>query len=79
MPPVGVAATSNETDEIMFSVTDFLTPSTLYYADGDAPEVLKTSPVYFDTAGMDVEQHEAISADGTKIPYFIVKPAGECG
>ncbi|MGB7409291.1 MAG: prolyl oligopeptidase family serine peptidase, partial [Pontixanthobacter sp.] len=73
---VGVAATSDDTDEIMFSVTDFLTPSTLYYADGTAPEVLKTSPSYFDPAGMDVEQHEAVSADGTRIPYFIVKPEG---
>ena len=74
---VGVAATSDDTDEIMFSVTDFLTPSTLYYSDGgDAPAVLKTSPSYFDAAGMDVEQHEAVSADGTRIPYFIVKPAG---
>ncbi len=73
---VGVAATSDDTDEIMFSVTDFLTPSTLYYADGTPPAVLKTSPSYFDATGMDVEQHEAVSADGTKIPYFIVKPAG---
>jgi len=24
----------------------------------------------------DVEQHEAVSKDGTKIPYFIVKPEG---
>src|SRR3546814_14816587 len=25
---------------------------------------------------MEVEQHEATSADGTKIPYFLVKPRG---
>ncbi|MEX0341582.1 MAG: prolyl oligopeptidase family protein [Erythrobacter sp.] len=74
---LGVAAASDGSDEIMYSVTDFLTPSTLYYADGTgAPEVIKTSPDYFDAEGMEVEQFEATSADGTKIPYFLVKPKG---
>ncbi|QFT78387.1 prolyl oligopeptidase family protein [Erythrobacter sp. THAF29] len=74
---VGIAASSDETDQIMFTVTDFLNPTTLYYADGtDTPRVIKTSPSYFDNTGMSVEQHEATSADGTKIPYFVVKPAG---
>ena len=74
---VGVAAASDESDQIMFSVTDFLSPTTLYYTDGSSdPAVLKTSPAYFDAMGMEVEQHEATSKDGTKIPYFIVKPKG---
>ncbi|MFU7529156.1 prolyl oligopeptidase family serine peptidase [Qipengyuania sp. ASV99] len=74
---LGIAASSDETDQIMYTVTGFLEPTTLYYSDGSsAPQVLKTSPAYFDPAGMEVEQHEATSADGTKIPYFIVKPAG---
>lgn len=74
---LGIAASSDETDQIMYTVTDFLNPTTLYYADGSGdPQVLKTSPSRFDAAGMEVEQHEATSADGTKIPYFIVKPAG---
>ncbi|WP_370632219.1 prolyl oligopeptidase family protein [Erythrobacter sp. SCSIO 43205] len=74
---VGIAASSNESEQIMFTVTDFLNPTTLYYTDGSAdPQPLKTSPAYFDAAGMEVEQHEATSKDGTKIPYFIVKPEG---
>lgn len=74
---LGIAASSDETDQIMYTVSDFLNPTTLYYTDGSTPPaVLKTSPAYFDPAGMDVEQHEAISKDGTKIPYFIVKPKG---
>ena len=74
---VGVQAASDFSDEVMYSVTDFLTPSTLYYSDGSAaPAVIKTSPSYFDAAGMEVEQFEATSADGTKIPYFLVKPKG---
>ncbi len=74
---VGVAASSNESEQIMFTVTDFLNPTTLYYSEaGEAPSVLKTSPARFDATGMDIEQHEATSKDGTKIPYFIVKPKG---
>ncbi|PZO72620.1 MAG: S9 family peptidase [Pelagerythrobacter marensis] len=74
---LGVAAASSKSDEVMFSVTDFLTPSTLYYsADGNAPSVIKTSPARFDASGMAIEQYEATSADGTKIPYFIVRPRG---
>ncbi len=73
---LGIATSSSETDQIMFTVTDFLNPTTLYYSDGGEPRVLKTSPSRFDKAGMEIEQHEATSKDGTKIPYFIVKPAG---
>ena len=74
---LGVQATSSETDEIMFTSTDFLTPSTLWYSDGSGdPQVLKTSPSYFDSTGMEVEQFEATSPDGAKIPYFLVKPKG---
>jgi prolyl oligopeptidase len=74
---IGIAASSDETDQIMYTVSDFLNPTTLYYTDGSAPPaVLKTSPAYFTPEGMEVEQHEATSKDGTKIPYFIVKPRG---
>ena len=74
---VGIAASSSQSAQIMFTVTDFLNPTTLYYSQaGETPRVLKTSPARFDATGMEVEQHEATSADGTKIPYFIVKPEG---
>ncbi|QPD00463.1 S9 family peptidase [Qipengyuania soli] len=74
---VGIAASSDKTEQIMYTVSGFLQPTTLYYTDGSAaPAVLKTSPSYFDPEGMSVEQFEATSKDGTKIPYFLVKPAG---
>ncbi|HSJ79248.1 MAG TPA: prolyl oligopeptidase family serine peptidase, partial [Erythrobacter sp.] len=74
---VGIASSSNETDEIMFTSNDFLSPGTWFYAkDGLALEQVKRSPAYFAPEGMEVEQHEATSKDGTKIPYFIVKPKG---
>lgn len=73
---LGIAASSDETDQIMYTVSDFLNPTTLYYSEGGKPEPLKTSPSYFDPAGMDVEQFMATSKDGTQIPYFLVKPKG---
>ena len=74
---VGISASSNRTDELMFTVTDFLTPSTVHYAkDGGAPTAIKTSPARFDASGMSVVQHMATSKDGTQIPYFVVKPKG---
>ncbi len=74
---IGIAASSDDSDQIMYTVSGFLEPTTLYYTDGTAaPAVLKTSPTYFDPAGSTVEQYEAVSKDGTKIPYFIVKPKG---
>ncbi|MBH1943325.1 S9 family peptidase [Erythrobacter sp. YJ-T3-07] len=74
---VGVATASNETDQIMFTSTDFLSPGTYYYAENGVDlEVVKESPERFDAASMDIEQFEATSPDGTKIPYFLVKPKG---
>lgn len=73
---LGVSAASDERDEAMFTVTDFLTPSTLYHYDGASGriEALKTTPPRFDASGLTVDQHEAVSADGTRIPYFVIRP-----
>jgi len=74
---IEIAAAAEATDEIMFSVSRFLEPTTLYYSDGTSPpQVIKSSPAFFDSSGMVVEQLEATSKDGTRIPYFIVKPKG---
>jgi prolyl oligopeptidase len=75
---LGIAAASDETDEAMFSVTDYLTPTTLWYynADTGALETLKTTPPRFDAANHVVEQFETTSRDGTKIPYFLIRPRG---
>jgi prolyl oligopeptidase len=58
--------------------TDFLTPDSLMLArtGSDAAEVVKARPSYFDAAGMRAEQRWATSADGTRVPYFVVWPQG---
>jgi prolyl oligopeptidase len=74
---VGMGATSDEHDTFFFTYTDYLTPSSLFLVrDGEEPEKIKTTPEWFDAAGMQVEQYEAESADGTMIPYFVFMPDG---
>lgn len=75
---ISLGSSSDTEDMLMLDVTDFLNPSALYLYDGKTAvlEPLKSSPARFDATGMEVEQHQAKSADGTMIPYFIVKPKG---
>jgi prolyl oligopeptidase len=65
-------------DAWLLSYTDFLTPDTLSLAQtgSDRFERLKARPSEFDATGMRAEQRFATSADGTRIPYFVVWPKG---
>jgi prolyl oligopeptidase len=73
---IGIAAASDQDEQAMFTVTDYLTPQTLYHYDGasGALQVLKTTPARFDASHHVVEQLEATSRDGTRIPYFLIRP-----
>lgn len=64
----------DESDDYFLTVSGFLTPSTLFLgtAGGKSAEKLKASPPSFNADGLEVTQHEAISKDGTKVPYFQV-------
>ncbi len=68
------AVDGDESDEFFLSVTDFLTPSTLAIGTigRDARTVLKQLPGFFDKTGLAITQHEALSKDGTLVPYFQV-------
>ena len=69
------AVDADESDAVWLSAADYLTPSTLALATlGQAPEVLKTNPAFFDASRHVIEQHFATSADGTRVPYFLVRP-----
>jgi prolyl oligopeptidase len=62
----------NESDQYWLNVTDFLTPSSLYLGTvGEGPaNRLKSLPSFFTAQGLQIEQFEAVSPDGTRIPYF---------
>lgn len=63
-------------DDYFMTHADPLTPTTLWHcrAGSDEREPLKRLPAYFDTSGMKVSSHEAVSKDGTRIPYCVVTP-----
>ncbi|MFN6982517.1 MAG: prolyl oligopeptidase family serine peptidase [Brevundimonas sp.] len=74
---VGVGSASEIDDKVFVSVTGYLNPSSLWLADAatGAVDQVKSMPAKFDATGMTVDQHEARSADGTMIPYFVVHKA----
>jgi len=61
-------------DEYFVSLTDFTTPTALYlgYIGSNQREPLKQLPSFFNAAGIEITQQEAISKDDTKVPYFLV-------
>ncbi|MCP2031841.1 prolyl oligopeptidase [Okibacterium sp. HSC-33S16] len=72
------AVDSDESDDVWLVTTDYLTPTTLALVTvGDRttpPEKLKSQPEFFDTTGLRIDQHFATSDDGTRVPYFVVRP-----
>ena len=70
---IGIGATSPFSDRYFFTYSGYTQPTTLYLAeaDGSVREVQRM-PAKFDASGLVVAQREAVSRDGTRIPYFIV-------
>ncbi|MDE2482303.1 MAG: S9 family peptidase [bacterium] len=73
---IEIADSSLHNERAYLAVTGFLTPTTLWSLDAttDTLAVAKSLPAQFDASNDVVEQHEATSKDGTKVPYFIVHP-----
>lgn len=73
---VGVGSVSNFGDDYFFWYQNFLTPSSLYYADAKNNTIkqIQSLPDFFDSDRLDVRQYETRSADGTIVPYFVVGP-----
>lgn len=70
------AVDADESDDVWLIVTDYLTPSTLSIATvGEAPRPLRSAPAFFDASRHVIEQHFVTSDDGTRVPYFLVRPA----
>ena len=67
----------DDSETFFFTYEDFTTPDSLWLTEnGGAPAKVKTMPAFFDATGMTTDQLEATSKDGTKIPYFVVRPRG---
>jgi prolyl oligopeptidase len=69
------AVDPDESNAVWLVSADFLTPTTLAIAEvGRKPEVLKSNPAFFDGSRHVIEQQFATSQDGTRVPYFLVRP-----
>ncbi len=75
---ITLVTATDSSDIFFYNYESFLIPDTLYLGrDGGAKGgAVRSLPAFFDTKGMRVEQHFAESADGTKVPYFVVLPDG---
>lgn len=73
---VGIVTGNTSDDHFFVSLTGFLTPSSLLLGDasGTSLKLAKALPPQFDASRDVVEQFEATSKDGTKVPYFVVHP-----
>jgi len=68
-----IAGADSHGDEIFLDSSGFVTPSQLLHGTPDGPVTqIKQAPGFFDATGIEVSQHFATSADGTRIPYFVV-------
>ena len=64
-------------DEIFLDSSGFDSPSRLLWGHaGGAVTEIKRAPGFFDASEVEVSQHFATSADGTRIPYFVVGQRG---
>ncbi|HMD62197.1 MAG TPA: prolyl oligopeptidase family serine peptidase, partial [Opitutaceae bacterium] len=75
---ISAEAAEPESDDYFLSVTDFLTPSSYYLGTvgGTGRALLKQLPSFFSAEGLEVSQHESVSKDGTRVPYFQVGRKG---
>jgi prolyl oligopeptidase len=62
-----------------YSFQNFLTPTTIYADHGGPVSAVKSAPARFDAAPYASAQYEAISKDGTRIPYFVVRAKDASG
>ena len=73
---VSIVSTNWSDDRFFLSLDGFLTPPSLLLGDAAAGTLhqAKTMPPRFNASGDVVEQLTAVSKDGTKVPYFVVRP-----
>jgi prolyl oligopeptidase len=75
---VDIAAAIETSDTFYYGVDNYLDPPALFQADAaaGAQAQIKALPPRFDSSHDAVDQYEATSTDGTRIPYFVVHPKG---
>ena len=78
LSPSVSAVSPDSSDAIFITASGYTQPTTLSLAEAASPqrqEPLKALPAFYDTAGLTTTQYFATSADGTRVPYFLVARA----
>jgi prolyl oligopeptidase len=73
---ITIVSGSERNERAFVDTAGYLTPNTLYLADlaANTAEPVKSQPAKFDAAPFIVAQFEATSSDGTRVPYFVIRP-----
>ncbi len=70
---VSIAAGSDDRDDLLVTFESLTKPVTLFHVDTkDAVHELQALPATYDASDVVVEQRFATSADGTRVPYFLM-------
>jgi len=72
---IGISSSNAYSDVIYANMESFLQPDSLMRVDvpNNTSSIIRALPDRFDGQNLVVEQLEAISKDGTKVPYFVVR------
>lgn len=72
---LSVTSASEDSDRILVTAAGYLSPTSQWLADAGsgATERLRSLPPRFDAANMVAEQNWAVSKDGTRIPYSVIR------
>ena len=72
---IGLSSAADNDNRLVLSVTSYLTPTSQWIADasGGTPQQVRSLPARFDASPHLVEQFWAVSKDGTRVPYFVVR------
>lgn len=70
-----IVSTNDWGPQAYFTFQSFLIPPSLYsYAGRGSPQRIKAQPASFAARGLEVRQYWAVSRDGTRVPYFLIRP-----
>ncbi len=72
---LSIVSATSESDLVFVNGEEFLVPDSLYAIDGEAkPRAIAQLPMRFDASAYVASQAFAKSVDGTRVPYFLIKP-----
>lgn len=70
-----LASCSRSKESFFITHEDFLTPTAMHFCRSEGQLThIKSLPARFDSSHLKTEQHWAVSADGTRIPYYQIGP-----